>query len=198
MTGPLSYAMNAWAWAHGVLPFNCVQKHVSTQCPQYYWLKQRCYACRHWLQFVLQNFFRDLDGWREKHALMNESGSFLIETCDESVVLELEESLLLNNRRWKEICDAVDSFRQTHTSEQRARYMYTLLVSVQSCSFFSLFYFWPRIQWWYKIDHVYMDCGRCALLDIKTTANSLVSLSMRQTHYSIYVIDPSCRHNCIM
>lgn len=52
---------------------------------------------------------------------MNESGSFLIETCDESVVLQLEESLLLMNRRWKEICDAVDSFRQTHTSEQRSR-----------------------------------------------------------------------------
>lgn len=68
-----------------------------------------------------QTFFRDLDGWREKHAILNESCKFLIETCDESVVTELEESLLLMNRRWKEICDNVKASMQTHTSEQRAK-----------------------------------------------------------------------------
>ena len=66
-------------------------------------------------------FFRDLDGWREKHTLMNESANFLIETCDESVVVELEKSLLTTNRRWKEICDSVRHFMQVHTSEQRAK-----------------------------------------------------------------------------
>lgn len=52
---------------------------------------------------------------------MNESATFLIETCDEAVVLELEESLLLMNRRWKEICDNVKQSMHTHTSEQRAK-----------------------------------------------------------------------------
>lgn len=68
-----------------------------------------------------QTFFRDLEGWREKHSELNESGGFLIETCDESVVLELEESLLLLNRRWKEICDGVEQSKQAHTSGQRAK-----------------------------------------------------------------------------
>lgn len=66
-------------------------------------------------------FFRDFDGWREKHAQMNESANFLIETCDQSAVVELEKSLLTTNRRWKEISDSVHHFIQAHTSEQRAK-----------------------------------------------------------------------------
>ena len=131
---------------------------------------------------------------------MNESGSFLIETCDESVVLELEESLLLNNRRWKEICDAVDSFRQTHTSEQRARYMYFISVMFNNPIYFSILTFELGLKLDIKLSMCIWYCGSYALLDIFTQLTKLyfnLPMSQNLPVYNIYLIDPSNHHNHI-
>lgn len=52
---------------------------------------------------ILQEFFKNLGHWVDQHATMNDAGSFLIETCDDTVSLELKQQLLLMNGRWREL-----------------------------------------------------------------------------------------------
>lgn len=53
--------------------------------------------------FLIQEFFRNLSHWIDQHAAMNDSGNFLIETCDETVSLDLKQQLLLLNGRWRDL-----------------------------------------------------------------------------------------------
>lgn len=39
----------------------------------------------------------------DQHTAMNDAGNFLIETCDETVSLDLKQQLLLLNGRWREL-----------------------------------------------------------------------------------------------
>lgn len=39
----------------------------------------------------------------DQHAAMNDAGNFLIETCDETVSLDLKQQLLLMNGRWRDL-----------------------------------------------------------------------------------------------
>lgn len=39
----------------------------------------------------------------DQHATMNDAGNFLIETCDETVSLDLKQQLLLLNGRWRDL-----------------------------------------------------------------------------------------------
>ena len=39
----------------------------------------------------------------DQHAAMNDAGNFLIETCDETVSLDLKQQLLLLNGRWRDL-----------------------------------------------------------------------------------------------
>uniref|UniRef100_A0A3B3DBY4 Calponin-homology (CH) domain-containing protein n=1 Tax=Oryzias melastigma TaxID=30732 RepID=A0A3B3DBY4_ORYME len=50
-----------------------------------------------------REFFRNLAHWIDQHAAMNDAGNFLIETCDETVSLDLKQQLLLMNGRWREL-----------------------------------------------------------------------------------------------
>lgn len=52
---------------------------------------------------ISQEFFKNLGHWVDQHAAMNDAGSFLIETCDDTVSLELKQQLLLMNGRWREL-----------------------------------------------------------------------------------------------
>lgn len=52
---------------------------------------------------LLQEFFRNLSCWMDQHAAMNDAGNFLIETCDETVSLDLKQQLLLLNGRWRDL-----------------------------------------------------------------------------------------------
>ena len=52
---------------------------------------------------VFQEFFRNLSHWMDQHSTMNDSGNFLIETCDETVSLDLKQQLLLLNGRWRDL-----------------------------------------------------------------------------------------------
>ncbi len=52
---------------------------------------------------VLQEFFKNLSHWMDQHAAMNDAGNFLIETCDETVSLDLKQQLLLLNGRWRDL-----------------------------------------------------------------------------------------------
>lgn len=53
--------------------------------------------------FCFQEFFRNLSHWMDQHVTMNDSGNFLIETCDDNVSLELKQQLLLLNGRWRDL-----------------------------------------------------------------------------------------------
>lgn len=39
----------------------------------------------------------------DQHTAMNDAGNFLIETCDETVSLDLKQQLLLLNGRWRDL-----------------------------------------------------------------------------------------------
>lgn len=52
---------------------------------------------------AFQEFFRNLSHWMDQHAAMNDAGNFLIETCDETVSLDLKQQLLLLNGRWRDL-----------------------------------------------------------------------------------------------
>lgn len=52
---------------------------------------------------LFQEFFRNLNHWMDQHAAMNDAGNFLIETCDETISLDLKQQLLLLNGRWRDL-----------------------------------------------------------------------------------------------
>ncbi|KAK1888949.1 Nesprin-1 [Dissostichus eleginoides] len=67
-----------------------------------------------------REFFRDLSHWMDQHAAMNDAGNFLIETCDETVSLDLKQQLLLLNGRWRDLflkyahADELEKWRKDH------------------------------------------------------------------------------------
>uniref|UniRef100_A0A672IGG0 Calponin-homology (CH) domain-containing protein n=1 Tax=Salarias fasciatus TaxID=181472 RepID=A0A672IGG0_SALFA len=70
-----------------------------------------------------REFFRNLSHWMDQHAAMNDAGNFLIETCDDTVSLELKQQLLILNGRWRELflkvkqyahSDELEKWRKNH------------------------------------------------------------------------------------
>ncbi|XP_067337447.1 nesprin-1 isoform X16 [Channa argus] len=70
-----------------------------------------------------RDFFRNLSHWMNQHAAMNDAGHFLIETCDETVSLDLKQQLLLLNGRWRDLflnvkqyahADELEKWRKDH------------------------------------------------------------------------------------
>lgn len=62
-----------------------------------------------------QDFFRNLSHWVDQHTGMNDAGNFLIETCDDTVALDLKQQLLILNGRWRELFLKVKQV--THTQK---------------------------------------------------------------------------------
>lgn len=52
----------------------------------------------------------------DQHAAMNDAGNFLIETCDETVSLDLKQQLLLLNGRWRDLFLKVKQVTETSLS----------------------------------------------------------------------------------
>ncbi|CAI9612033.1 unnamed protein product [Staurois parvus] len=50
-----------------------------------------------------KEFFRHLPHVIQQHATMNDSGNFLIETCDDTVSKDIKQQLLLLNGRWRDL-----------------------------------------------------------------------------------------------
>lgn len=65
---------------------------------------------------LLKEFFRNLSHWMDQHAAMNDAGNFLIETCDETMSLEIKQQLLLLNGRWRDLFLQV---KQVHKNTQK-------------------------------------------------------------------------------
>ncbi|GLD49390.1 nesprin-1-like protein [Lates japonicus] len=70
-----------------------------------------------------REFFRNLSHWMDQHTTMNDAGNFLIETCDETVSLDLKQQLLLLNGRWRDLflkvkqyarADELEKWRKDH------------------------------------------------------------------------------------
>lgn len=61
-----------------------------------------CLSCTKSLSLP-QEFFRNLSHWIDQHAAMNDAGNFLIETCDDTVSLDLKQQLLILNERWRDL-----------------------------------------------------------------------------------------------
>ncbi|XP_028808913.1 nesprin-1 isoform X6 [Denticeps clupeoides] len=64
-------------------------------------------------------FFHNLPHWIEQHAAMNDAGNFLIETCDDTVVKDLRQQLLLLNGRWRKLFVKVKQYACIDEMEQR-------------------------------------------------------------------------------
>ncbi|KAJ0026823.1 hypothetical protein NQD34_017823, partial [Periophthalmus magnuspinnatus] len=72
---------------------------------------------------IKREFFRNLSHWMDQHSAMNDAGNFLIETCDETVSLDLKQQLLLMNGRWRDLflkvkqyahADELEKYRKDH------------------------------------------------------------------------------------
>ena len=59
-----------------------------------------------------QQFFSNLPQQEEKHKILNESGNFLIETVEEPVAAEIKQTLLMVNRRFKELVEQYQTYKQ--------------------------------------------------------------------------------------
>ncbi|KAH3846241.1 hypothetical protein DPMN_088540, partial [Dreissena polymorpha] len=59
-----------------------------------------------------QQFFADLANFEEKHKILNESGNFLIETTEEPVAAEIKTTLLMVNRRFKDLVESFQHFKK--------------------------------------------------------------------------------------
>ncbi|CAM9192469.1 unnamed protein product, partial [Lampetra planeri] len=67
---------------------------------------------------IKREFFRNLTPWMDQHAAMNDAGNFLIETCDETVSLDLKQQLLLLNGRWRDLFLKVKQYAQADELEK--------------------------------------------------------------------------------
>ncbi|XP_047184808.1 nesprin-1-like [Scophthalmus maximus] len=65
-----------------------------------------------------REFFRNLSHWMDQHSTMNDSGNFLIETCDETVSLDLKRQLLLLNGRWRDLILKVKQYARVDELEK--------------------------------------------------------------------------------
>ena len=54
----------------------------------------------------------------DQHAAMNDAGNFLIETCDETVSLDLKQQLLLLNGRWRDLFLKVKQVKKKKTTHK--------------------------------------------------------------------------------
>ncbi|XP_052236879.1 muscle-specific protein 300 kDa-like [Dreissena polymorpha] len=59
-----------------------------------------------------QQFFADLANFEEKHKILIESGNFLIETTKEPVAAEIKTTLLMVNRRLKDLVESFQHFKK--------------------------------------------------------------------------------------
>ena len=50
--------------------------------------------------------------YEEKHKILNEAGNFLIETVEEPVAAEIKQTLLMINRRYKDLVEQFQTFKQ--------------------------------------------------------------------------------------
>uniref|UniRef100_A0A8C3G4V1 Calponin-homology (CH) domain-containing protein n=1 Tax=Cyclopterus lumpus TaxID=8103 RepID=A0A8C3G4V1_CYCLU len=78
------------------------ERHSSTVASLQAWLEDAEEALRQ-PENTKREFFRNLSHWMDQHAAMNDAGNFLIETCDETVSLDLKQQLLLLNGRWRDL-----------------------------------------------------------------------------------------------
>lgn len=57
----------------------------------------------------------------DQHSAMNDAGNFLIETCDETVSLDLKQQLLLLNGRWRDLFLKVKQVKKTKNNAQELK-----------------------------------------------------------------------------
>uniref|UniRef100_A0AAY5F230 Calponin-homology (CH) domain-containing protein n=1 Tax=Electrophorus electricus TaxID=8005 RepID=A0AAY5F230_ELEEL len=87
-------------------------KYTSSVCSLQVWLEDGQGALRQ-PENTKREFFKTLPHWMEQHAIMNDAGNFLIETCDETVSRDIKHQLLLLNGRWR------DLFSKTHSQSEK-------------------------------------------------------------------------------
>ncbi|XP_070576380.1 nesprin-1-like [Ptychodera flava] len=68
-----------------------------------------------------KDFFKNLPTWMDKHTVLNDSGNFLIEVCQEEVSFDIKQQLLLLNRRWKDIFEQGKIYMKEEEAERLQR-----------------------------------------------------------------------------
>lgn len=64
-----------------------------------------------------KSFFSSLDSWEDRHAALNEAGTFLIENSIEPVAEEIRQKLQKTNRLWGKLFDDVSVLLQRFSSQ---------------------------------------------------------------------------------
>uniref|UniRef100_A0A3Q3XGZ9 Calponin-homology (CH) domain-containing protein n=1 Tax=Mola mola TaxID=94237 RepID=A0A3Q3XGZ9_MOLML len=85
------------------------EKYLSTVASLQAWLEDAEEA-QSQPENIRREFFTNLRRWIDQHAAMNEAGNFLIETCDDTVSLDLKQQLLLLNGRWRDLFFNVEQY----------------------------------------------------------------------------------------
>ncbi|XP_074471049.1 nesprin-1-like isoform X2 [Sebastes fasciatus] len=93
------------------------ERYSSTVASLQAWLEDAEEALRQ-PENTKREFFRNLSHWMDQHAAMNDAGNFLIETCDETVSLDLKQQLLLLNGRWRDLFLQVKQYARTDELEK--------------------------------------------------------------------------------
>lgn len=65
-----------------------------------------------------KEFFRHLPHMIQQHTTMNDSGNFLIETCDDTVSKDIKQQLLLLNGRWRDLFMEVKHYARADDFER--------------------------------------------------------------------------------
>uniref|UniRef100_A0A8B9L7P1 Spectrin repeat containing, nuclear envelope 1a n=1 Tax=Astyanax mexicanus TaxID=7994 RepID=A0A8B9L7P1_ASTMX len=92
------------------------EKYSSAVSSLQAWLEDAQVAL-HQPENTKREFFRNLPHWMDQHTTMNDSGNFLIETCDETVSRDLKHQLLLLNGRWRDMFIKAKQYACMHETQ---------------------------------------------------------------------------------
>ncbi|XP_022095661.1 nesprin-1-like [Acanthaster planci] len=96
------------------------------------WLEEAEKVLQRGDQATKMEYFCELSTWLDRHTAMNESGNFLIETCQETVSLSIQQQLLLINRRWKETFEPAKVYMKSNESEKLHQEFTSRVVSLNA------------------------------------------------------------------
>ena len=68
-----------------------------------------------------QDFFDNIDKWREKRQVLIESSNYLMETVEEPVAAEIKEQVLVITRRWQDVLDEYENRIRRETVDRSRR-----------------------------------------------------------------------------
>lgn len=141
----------------------------------------------------------------DQHTAMNDAGNFLIETCDETVSLDLKQQLLLLNGRWRDLFlkvkQVLNKKKTVHPKKSCMSVMYLFIDLLYGVFLLSLLQYAhsDELDKWRK-DHLKAVWALKELLDTaETKLNAPIQvsfLSVRAFLQDVEVRKTNCQSQC--